>query len=200
MGNSCSPKHKDVMFGVIAEDDSDCEAIKVLINRLAPADSVVRPSVKCRRGDGGGGVKQRGARFLSLLADQGCSAFIIVHDRDSHEESTLRETLAKRVVGERDDCIICIPCEELEAWFWSDQRVLDAIATKPGLAKAAPNPHLVKDPKGALTRLSMDGRRRPRYAVTDNAQLMKLLDIEACARACPAMHELRTFIAGRLSG
>lgn len=45
-------------------------------------------------------------------------------------------------------------------------------------------------------RLSRDGGKKPRYATSDNPDLAKELDLEACAQRCPAFAALRTFVAG----
>jgi hypothetical protein len=92
------------------------------------------------------------------MAQAGCNAFIIVHDLDRNpennslnDESELRRKLesSSSVVNNK---YICIPIEEMEAWFWSDPTVIQHIGK--GKGKAQVNPDGISQPKEKLIELS----------------------------------------------
>lgn len=189
------PERRPV-FGVVAEDKTDCEALAVAIRRIARRPSL---AVEGRKGDGCGGIASRGDRLILQLERQyACTAFVVLHDLDKKREPELRDSLNRRLSIARN-CLICIPAEELEAWFWSDQAVLDHVSSKPGLKKALPNPHLLDDPKGALEKLSLSGNKRPRYTTNKNPELMKILDFALCAKVCPAFKQLQDFVLAQFA-
>ena len=88
--------------------------------------------------------------------------------------------------------LICIPVEELEAWFWSDPAIVEEIGR--GKGKAHPSPHLIAKPKEALIRLSMAGDKKPRYSTNDNPRLAEKLALDVCAGRCRAFRELRDLV------
>ena len=131
-----------------------------------------------------------------------CTAVILLHDLDLsrennelNDEGRLRARLAAIPVPSGIDRLICIPVEELEAWFWADQNVLDRVG--PG-GKASASPHLIKRPKEQLRDLSWRAHRKYSYATTRNPELAEFLDLELCARRCPSFAELRAFVAAQL--
>jgi len=94
------------------------------------------------------------------MSNEGCNAFIIVHDLDRNpqnnalnDEEKLRKTLEKSTseVGSINKHI-CIPIEELEVWFWSDPDVIRHVGRGRGEAKL--NPCLITKPKEQLISLS----------------------------------------------
>jgi len=87
---------------------------------------------------------------------------------------------------------ICIPIEELEAWFWSDPEVIKYIGR--GKGKAEANPHKISKPKEKLIKLSEGGNRKPRYSTNMNAELADMLNLELCADRCPAFKGLIKFL------
>ncbi len=134
------------------------------------------------------------------MLNTGCNAFIIVHDLDRNpqndslnDEATLRETLeasASKVEGINKH--VCIPVEELEAWFWSDPDVVKHVGRGKGEAKA--NPHLIIRPKEELIRLSKSENRKPRYSTNTNVELAEMLNLELCSNRCPSFKNLLSFL------
>jgi Domain of unknown function (DUF4276) len=88
--------------------------------------------------------------------------------------------------------LVCIPVEELEAWFWSDPAVVREVGR--GRGDAHSSPHLIKRPKEALARLSIGANRKPRYSTNDNAKLAEKLDLALCAKRCSSFRALNDFI------
>src|SRR5580700_6514211 len=105
--------------GVLAEDQTDCKTIQVLISRIAP-----RLGVKPRAAKGCAKLRRKAAAWMAELHSAGCSAIVLVHDLDNANESVLRAELASHPAPAGIPACICIPVEELEAWFWSDSATL----------------------------------------------------------------------------
>jgi hypothetical protein len=183
-------------IAVIAEDDTDCDAIKNIIRRVLDENV----STKKWASKGCGILKQKLSAKLSSLARDGCNAFIVVHDLDRNpengmlnDEAQLRRELEKLASNiNRSARHICIPIEELEAWFWSDPKVIEYIGK--GKGKASANPHSLAKPKEELIKLSRDEKRRPRYSTNMNAELAEKLDLELCAQRCESFRGLKQFL------
>jgi Domain of unknown function (DUF4276) len=184
-------------IGVLGEDATDCRALRVILQRILPKGVGVKtqapPSGGCSA------LRRKAASYMQALRDAGCSAIVLVHDLDQDPERSqpknvheVRAQLQRIPVPAGIDCLICIPMEELEAWFWADQATLDRIAK--GHGKASTAPHTIRDPKGELRRLSARAHgKKPVYSTNMNEELAKDLDLEVCAERCEAFRELRSF-------
>ena len=182
-------------IGVIAEDQTDGQTLRVLLQKLCGSGT----RVPIRADSGGGSIVRKGTRWMADLGREGCSAVIIVHDldRDSQtgrlrDEGALRARLEQLQPPRGVSRYICIPVEELEAWFWADEKVLCQVARGP--VKAQTRPETLRQPKEELMRRSRDAGNKPRYATNDNPRLALHLDIELCAKRCPSFHKLREFV------
>jgi hypothetical protein len=161
------------VIAIIAEDDTDCNAIRKILHRLLGTN--VRTKTWASKGCST--LRRKLPAKLKAMSGEGCNAFVILHDLDRNpqnnslnDEAKLRRTLetaASQVKNIHKH--ICIPIEELEAWFWSDPEVVKYIGRGKGEAKA--NPHLVAQPKEQLIRLSIGDNRKPRYSTNMNAEL-----------------------------
>lgn len=185
---STSSPHRALRIGVIAEDQTDTDTLKILLKRLRGSQT----QVSARQGGGGGEIFRKGERWMKDLARDACTALVIVHDLDKHTEHSLRSRIEKITVPDRMQRCVCIPVQELEAWFWADAKVLQKVARKPIPADASPEKR--SDPKESLMRISRDGGSKPRYATTENPRLAEDLDLELCAKHCPSFSQLRDFI------
>jgi len=130
----------ELMLGVLAEDDNDCEVIRVLIRRIFEARGVKSGawSLQKRAGKGCSKLKRKSERWLVELAGTGCTAAVIVHDLDRNplngslnDEAVLARELAAIPVPRGLVRIVCIPVEEIEAWFFSSEKVLERACGKP---------------------------------------------------------------------
>jgi hypothetical protein len=183
-------------IALIAEDDTDCEAIKTIIRRVL-GDNI---STKKWASNGCSTLRRKLSAKLSSLSDDGCNAFVIIHDLDRNPENgmlndevQLRQILEKSAADIKQSARhICIPIEELEAWFWSDPKIIEDIGK--GKGKASANPHSLAKPKEELIKLSRDEKRRPRYSTNMNAGLAQILDLELCAQRCDSFQKLLKFL------
>jgi len=169
-------------IGLIVEDDTDYEAVREIVHRVLGGNTGLK---KWSPSSGGCSMLRRKLpATINTLLNKGCNAFIIVHDLDRNpangslkDEATLRINLEKLI--EKFDKIekhICIPVEELEAWFWSDPNIIKSIGGQK--AKAHPNPELISEPKEKLIKLSRGTNSKPRYGKNDNAKWAKMLDLD----------------------
>lgn len=180
----------------MAEDQTDCKTVQKIVHRILGKET----KTKLWSSKGCANLKKRLSAQLQLLSSQGCNAFIIVHDLDRNpqnnalnDETKLRQILAReagKVKGIKQH--ICIPIEELEAWFWSDPEVIKYIGR--GKGQAHPNPSQISKPKEKLISLSKGANGKPRYSTNMNAELAKMLNFDLCSTRCPSFKKLVQFL------
>ncbi len=183
-------------FGVLAEDPTDREVLSVLIRRIVPG---APPGVTTRGGGGCSKLKRKAKAWLAELASAGCTALIVVHDLDRdpdsntlRNEAKLRSELSAIESPQGIPRLVCIPVEEIEAWFWADPKVIEKVGQ--GRGKDEESPHQIVRPKEKLQKISQDAGRKPRYSTNDNPILAKVLNLELCAVRCPAFASLQSFV------
>jgi Domain of unknown function (DUF4276) len=184
----------DCFIAVITEDRTDFEVVRKIVHRVLDLNI----KTKNWSSKGCGKLKRKLEANLLQMAKAGCNAFIVVHDLDRNpendslnDESELRKKLESSSSVVTNKCI-CIPIEEMEAWFWSDPEVVKAVGRGKGTAQQ--NPHLLKQPKEALIKLSIGENRKPRYSTNMNVELAEILDLEICADRCPSFKDLVEFL------
>ena len=183
-------------IGVIAEDNTDCDAVRKIVHRVLGTNISTKPWAA----KGCSTLKRKVSAKLELMSKDGCNAFVIIHDLDRNpqnnslnNEAVLRKKLETITSGiQAVNKHICIPIEELEAWFWSDPKVVQHIGQ--GKGKAHLNPHLIIQPKEKLIHLSIGENRKPRYSTNMNVELADILDLDLCSDRCPSFRCLRDFL------
>ncbi|TYQ31113.1 DUF4276 family protein [Pseudanabaena sp. UWO310] len=185
----------NLKIGLIAEDVTDCDAVREIIRRVLN-DSSIRIIHWAAKGCGN--LRKDLSKTIKAISKEDCNAYVIVHDLDRqngclNDESTLRASLEKSIIGLKGiNRHICIPIEELEAWFWSDLKVVKFVGQ--GKGKAHANPQQIEKPKEKLIKLSAEDNRKPRYSTNMNAKLASILDIEECSKRCSSFRELVKFL------
>lgn len=182
--------------GILAEDQSDCDAIAVIIRRLRD-DNL---GIDTFGAKGAARLIRKVLPRINHWVEKGCVGFIVVHDLDRNkatgelrdQQALIRELEAIEYPRGAERRHICVPVEELEAWFWSDQSVLDKVA-RGNPVTASHHPHRIVDPKGELIRLSRRNGKS-QYSTNDNKELARILDLQLCARRCPEFAALRDFV------
>lgn len=186
-------------IGIIAEDETDCTAIAILVRRILGDENSKLFSLKKRAAGGCGELRRKAAAWMRELAHDGCDYVLLVHDLDRLpggtslcDKPTLENQLELIQVPQGIQRILVIPIEELEAWFWVDEAVLRIVAGE--RTKASPNPANIKKPKEKLIRLSRGTNKKPTFTTNDNPRLAEVLDLDLCASKCPEFAAMRTFI------
>ena len=183
-------------IALLAEDDTDCDTIRKIVHRVLGD----RTTTKKWAAGGCSKLRRKLPEKLTAMANVGCNAFIVVHDLDLNpnngslnDEAKLRQILeGKPSHLKAVDKYICIPVEEMEAWFWSDPEVVRHIGK--GKGKAQENPHLICKPKEKLERLSRSADRKPLYSTNMNDKLAAMLNLELCSDRCPSFKKLLNFL------
>jgi hypothetical protein len=155
-------------------------------------------AIRKRSGAGCSRIPRKAAQWMRDLADRGCDHIVIVNDLDRNQatnELNDHEALSKTLHGIQVPPLVkrlvCIPVEEIEAWFWADDKVVKHVGR--GKGSAHPSPHKLARPKETLAKLSRDAGRKPRYSTNDNPELAKMLNIDVCASRCSAFGDLVGF-------
>ncbi len=183
-------------IALIAEDETDCDAVREIVRRVLGREV----TTKQWAARGCSILERKLTAKLKLFAHDGVNAFIVVRDLDRNSQNNVlndeiitRQKLEKIAsIVNPSQTLICIPVEELEAWFWSDPEVIRYVGK--GKGQASKSPHAVAQPKEALIRLSQGENRRPRYSTNMNAELAARLNLELCADRCPSFKELLDFL------
>ena len=121
----------DHLIGIIAEDDTDCDTVREIIHRVIGSNI----GTKKWASKGCGTLKRKLKAHLQEMSNVGCNAVIIIHDLDRNpqndslnNEVELFKTLEKLASNVKSiHNHICIPIEELEAWFWCDPKVINHV-------------------------------------------------------------------------
>lgn len=194
-------------FGVVGEDPNDCSAIGVLVKRIAKGDHGATVGIKPRKCKGASHLERKIKPHL-LYFSEVCQAAIVVRDLDldpNNHELNDHAKLHRKLTACASHCPssfprhICIPIEEIEAWFWSDQNLLNRLCKhKP--AKASLNPHRIKEPKERLIEASRMANAKPLYFPARSKELAAQLDLDVCAERCNAFRDLRSFVGSVLTG
>jgi hypothetical protein len=185
----------NLKIGLIAEDATDCDAVQQIIRRVLN-DSSIRIIPWAAKGCGN--LRKELSKRIKAMSNEGCNTCIVVHDLDRkngyfNDESILRASLEKSIIGLKGiNRHICIPIEELEAWFWADPEIIKFVGQ--GQGKAYANPQLIEKPKEKLIRLSTEENRKPRYSTNMNVKLASILDIKECSIRCSSFRELVEFL------
>src|SRR5437868_3650650 len=66
-------------YGVLAEDRTDCDVVRVFIRRILADDSV---KVRARSGKGCARLRRKAEPFMRDLVAAGCTRLIVLHDLD----------------------------------------------------------------------------------------------------------------------
>lgn len=186
------------MYGIIAEDKSDIECLKVLIKRLKNNNSL---SIK---GMGYGGCARmliKGANQLNIYHKAGVTHFVICYDKDRATKKNRYNEVVDRVVKpsgihkSNNKICILIPTEEMEAWILADIEAVTKIIPSWKPSERFSSPELVESPKEKLEKLSRIKSSKPLYVhATHNQQVFEHIDLETVKSKCPSFAELYKFV------
>lgn len=182
------------MYGILAEDDSDTQTLKVIVKRLAGNSSL---TVKTKSYNGCGKLLRKGAKQLQLFKELSLTRFIVCHDADGPDPRQKHDLVIRKIVqpsGLSSDCCVVIPVQELEAWILADIECASNVfpSWKP---KPIENPESIPRPKEYVERLSRSSNHKPRYShAVHNERMAKHLDLGKVATKCSAFRTLVAFV------
>ena len=182
------------MYGVLGEDKSDFQTLKILVQRLADKKKV---DILGKGYTGCGELLKKGGEDLKLLSDMGCTRFIIAHDADQRDSKEVGQMLMDKIVkpsGIKKSICLLVPVQEIEAWLLADVCAASNLF-KGWRPKPEPNPESIARPKEYLEKLSRLAGGSPRYRhAMHNPQLAKHIDLVKVSKSCPSFRPLETFV------
>jgi len=175
-------KARAIRVGIIAEDNSDVDAAKIIIHRIAKSDNV---GVKKFVGQGCGRIKRKCGAWASILKTKGCHYLILIHDLDRNDLDDLRLKIEEAVSPcPIEPYLICIPIEEMEAWWLADPKAIRTALKLDKIPKVKGNPQHIASPKehiGVLVR-KCSKNKKVYLNTKHNAKIAAYLDFSKAMR------------------
>lgn len=180
-------------IGIIAEDNSDFDTIKILINKIIKKNISYKKNI----GNGCGKIKRKCKDYVDDLQRRNCDLVIIFHDLDKNNYNTLHDSLQNKI----KDCVIinkfiCIPIEEIEAWFLSDTEAIKKTFKIKKNIKIKGNPETIASPKEFLQNLVYKSSNNTIIFnnVKHNAKIAENVDLNILSKSCPSFNKLQSFL------
>jgi hypothetical protein len=182
------------LYGILAEDDSDIETLKVLIRQLAGNEKL---PIRGKGFNGCGELLKHGSKYLKSLAELKCNQFIVAHDADQQDVAIIRQKLIEKVIqpsGVKTAICLLVPTQAIEAWLLADVEAVSKLF-KGWKPKPVTNPESISGPKEYLEKLSRLAGGRPRYShATHNPQLARHINLVKVSESCPSFRPLEQFV------
>jgi Domain of unknown function (DUF4276) len=183
------------VYGIIGEDNSDAQTLKVIVRRLAQNANL---TIKAQGFDGCSEMLRKGASRLRLFSDLGLQRFIVCYDSDGHDHRERREEVMRRIVrpsGLPQPCCVLIPIEEIEAWILADIQAVSKVFSSWNPDPIRQNPESIPNPKEYLENLSKQTNKKPVYShATYNQRVAEHLNLELVHQRCSSFRPLRDFV------
>ena len=184
-------------IGIIAEDDSDFESIKILTQRIANKENL---TFKKFTSNGCGKLRRKCRDYAINLKTKGCNMLLVVHDLDRNKHSALLNDLKNKLnptpIG---NYLICIPVEELEAWFLSDARTLKNIYSFSAEPKIKGGPETIASPKEELGKIveKSSNKQKVYLNTKHNSVIAEKINIDLINLKCPSFKPFYDFVSGQ---
>lgn len=103
------------MIGILGEQQSDVDTLRVIIRRLS---SDMSAQMKSKGYNGCGELLRKCRTQILTFVDLGCDRFVVCYDSDGQDPRVRCQEIAAVVPPETSPhCCIVIPVQELEAWL-----------------------------------------------------------------------------------
>lgn len=191
-------KSKSFKIGIIAEDDSDVDAARVLIRRISNNKDVeIRKFV----GRGCGRIKRKCMAWANILKTKGCRYLILIHDLDRNNLTELK----MQIDSIMNPCpianfLVCIPIEEMEAWFLADPNAIQAVFNLPKPPIIKGHPQSISSPKEKIGDLvkKYSNKKQIYLNTKHNYKIAEHLDFNK-AKRCDSFVPFHNFIASNIA-
>lgn len=185
---------KITKIGIIAEDESDFEATKIIVKRIIDNDKI---GFKPRISNGCGKLKRKAYDYAVDLHKRGCNLLLLFHDLDRNNLTQLEKDLQEKLNGNPfENYFVCIPIEELEAWYLSDPESIKKTLNLKRKPKIKGKPEAIKSPKEYLGELiySCSDKEKIYLNTKHNQMLSENVSIELMKTNCKSFEKLYNFI------
>lgn len=175
-------------IGIIAEDISDVEVLKILGRKIS--GKAVNSSHFV--GKGCGPLKRKTPGWCQSLSTKGCDFILLVHDRDRNNAGTLRSQLESILKNApQSEKIVVIPEEELEAWLLSDSNAINLALKLDGKFKQVNHPETINSPKEFIRdhvyKVSNKGKNYVNSV--HNKIIAEFIDTNLISQRCPSFQK-----------
>lgn len=184
---------KVTRIGVITEDVTDYEAIRVLIKRIASVDGV---GFKQKNGGGCSKIMNKCVGWATDLKRSKCDMLIVVHDLDDKDhDSLLRKLNEKLSVSPISNYYACIPIQELEAWFLGDPEGIKKAYGLSRSPKVKGFPEDIESPKEYLRdQIYSCSNKEIDYITIHNKLIAESVELSELRKRCPSFQKFSDFI------
>lgn len=181
-------------IGLIVEDLSDFESFKILIQRITKKDNI-----KFRKAlsNGCGKLRRKANSYAINLHQKGCNMIILVHDLDRNDYKELLTELNEKMSDSPADLnFICIPIEEIEAWFFSDPTGIKKAFKLQRTPNITGCPENINSPKEKLEEIVRiySNNTKMYLNTTHNKTLSEYVSLECIKSKCPSFEKFNDFI------
>jgi|SRR5690348_10615519 len=182
-------------IGIIAEDNSDFESVKVLIKKIISKEKI---TFKKAVGNGCGKLRRKACSYTTDLKNRGCDLIILFHDLDRNDFQKLKQELEislNKVSAVKK--FICIPVEELEAWFLSDPEGIKNALNLYKAPKVKKQPETIIAPKEVLGDFiySCSNKEKIYINTKHNEKISEHVSIDLMRQKCPSFNSLCEFLS-----
>ncbi len=187
------------MYGILGEDRSDVETLKVFIKRLANKQNL---PVKMKGFGSCGNMLKEGSKVLKTFSQLGCQFFIICYDADNDRPDLRKKEVIQKIIEPsklpesitKNICIV-IPIQELEAWILADIEAVTHLFSSWKPKPLTQNIEEIENPKEYLEKLSRNAKKQLRYNhTTHNENVAQYLNLKKLEQRCPSFQVLANFI------
>lgn len=181
-------------IGIIAEDSSDFETAKILIKRILNRDNL---SFKKAVGNGCGKLRRKALDYAVDLRKRGCDMLILIHDLDRNIHQELLVDLQLKIEDAPiDKKFVCIPIEELEAWFLGDPDSIKDTFNLNRRPRFNGRPETINSPKETLgEQIYLCSNKSTIFLNTKhNQKIAERVCLETVKQRCPSFELLHSFV------
>lgn len=181
-------------IGIIAEDNSDFETARILIKRILHRENL---SFKKAVSNGCGKLKRKAGDYALNLSQRGCDMLILIHDLDRNVYQELLKDLQNRLKDAPfDKKMVCIPIEEIEAWFLSDPESIKKTFNLNRQPRFSGRPETVSSPKETLgEQIYLCSDKSTTFLNTiHNQKIAAHISLDMMRQKCPSFDLLHSFV------